>query len=45
MDTDSLIYHIKTDDFYADIADDFNAGFAKQAATVAKQIWFVLFPY
>ena len=22
MDTDSLIYHIKTEDFYADIADD-----------------------
>ena len=22
MDTDSLVYHIKTEDFYADIADD-----------------------
>ena len=22
MDTDSLIYHIKTEDFYADIGDD-----------------------
>ena len=22
MDTDSLIYHIKTEDFYADIVDD-----------------------
>ena len=27
MDTDSLVYHIKTEDFYADIADDVPARF------------------
>ena len=27
MDTDSLVYHIETEDFYADIADDFPARF------------------
>ena len=27
MDTDSLIYHIETEDFYADIADDISARF------------------
>ena len=27
MDTDSLVYHIKTEDFYADIADDVPAKF------------------
>ena len=27
MDTDSLVYHIKTEDFYADIADDVQARF------------------
>ena len=27
MDTDSFVYHIKTEDFYADIADDINARF------------------
>ena len=27
MDTDSLVYHIKTKDFYADIADDIPARF------------------
>ena len=27
MDTDSLVYHIKTNDFYADIADDMQTGF------------------
>ena len=29
MDTDSLVYHIKTEDFYADIADDVPARFNK----------------
>ena len=27
MDTDSLVYHIKTEDFYADIADDVQTRF------------------
>ena len=27
MDTDSLVYHIKTEDFYADIADDMETRF------------------
>ena len=27
MDTNSLVYHIKTDDFYADIANDVEEGF------------------
>ena len=27
MDTDSLVYHIRTEDFYADIADDVPARF------------------
>ena len=29
MDTDSLVYHIKTEDFYEDIAKDVNARFDK----------------
>ena len=27
MDTDSLVYHIKTEDFYSDIAEDVKARF------------------
>ena len=27
MDTDSLVYHIKTEDFYEDVAKDVNARF------------------
>ena len=27
MDTDSLVYHIKTEDFYSDIAEDVEARF------------------
>ena len=33
MDTDSIVYHIKTDDFYSDIADDIPTRFNTSSYT------------
>ena len=38
MDTDSLVYHIKTEDFYSDITEDVEAGFDTSGFTEPRPL-------